>query len=176
MNSSQVNWDEDSYDDVGDNYFEEEEEEKIKEEEMIEEKEKIEEVESSLNINDFSEFKKGDVITIDKGTYQGHSGIVAGTTPKMVYITILSDELSVDNVRVLKTSIRHKNNDFTEFKTGNVITIVKGTYQGHSGIVAGTTPKMVYITFLSDELSVGKVRILNSSVRHSMGSNLSAFL
>ena len=113
MNSSQVIWDEDSYDDVGDNYFKEEEEgkikevEKIKKEEKTEEKEKIKEVESSLNINDFSEFKKGDVITIDKGTYQGHSGIVAGTTRKMVYITILSDELSVDKVRVFKTSVRH---------------------------------------------------------------------
>ena len=115
MNSSKVNWNEDSYDDVGDNYLEEEEVEKTEEEEEVEKTEeeeevmktegeekveKIEEVESSLSVSEFTAFKKGDV-------YQGHSGIVAGTTPKMVYITIISDELSEHKVRILRTSIRH---------------------------------------------------------------------
>jgi len=57
---------------------------------------------SIQNLSTESCFKKGDLVSVIRGTYESKKGIIVGTTPKMVYLQIVNSGITV---RIRKTSI-----------------------------------------------------------------------
>jgi len=134
-----------------------------------------------VNPNQWAKNENKTIITIVAGKYKGQKGVVHDFTKSKVYIYLTEENnrlvllphksvFGKDDPKIKKDPEIEKKNENNQnfFKSGELVTIIRGKYIFNDGYIKSLTPKMAYV-FLNKTGTT--VRIMQSSVSKQSSNN-----